>query len=108
MRRSAGWMSAPDDRILEIAAEDEDGVTKVGNVADNPYIHVGNSQVSVRCKKLAEHGLLRAIGDGVYVITDEGRGYLDEKYDVKRGVWLDCDQAEGGSGPSASEELNDV
>jgi len=27
---------------------------------------------------------------------------------VKRGVWLDCDQAEGGSGPSASEELNDV
>jgi len=101
-------MSAPDDRILEIAAEDEDGIIKVGNVADNEYVHVQQPQVSRRCKKLASHGLLRNIGDGVYVITEEGRGYLNEKYDVKRGVWLDCDQAENGSGPSASEELNDV
>jgi hypothetical protein len=108
MRRSAEWMSAPDDRILEIAEEDEDGIIKVGNITENEYVHVGNSQVSRRCRKLAENRLLRNIGDGVYVITDEGRGYLDEKYDVKRGVWLDCDQAENGSGPSASEELNDV
>lgn len=108
MRRSAAFMSAPDDRILEIATEDEDGIIKVGNITENEYIHVGNSQVSRRCRKLAENGLLRNIGDGVYVITDEGRGYLDEKYDVKRGVWLDCDQAATGSGPSASEGRNDV
>jgi hypothetical protein len=33
--------------------------------------------VSRRCKKLAEHRLLRPLGNGVYVITNRGRGYLD-------------------------------
>jgi hypothetical protein len=110
MRRSAEWQSAPDDRILEIAAEDEDGIVKVGNLAKNDDVHVGQSQVSRRCKILAEHGLLRAIGDGVYVITDEGRGYLDEKYDVENEVWLDrgpsaaADETEDG--PTADEVGN--
>lgn len=105
MRKSASWQSAPDDRILEIAAEDEDGFVKVGNLTKNDYIHVGNSQVSRRCSILAEHGLLRALGDGVYVITDEGRGYLNEEYDVERGVWMNEKQAEGESStePSAGE-----
>lgn len=107
MRRSASWQSAPDDRILEIAAEDEDGVTKVANLTKHPYIHVGQSQVSRRCKKLAEHGLLRAIGDGVYVITDKGRGYLEERYDVERGMWIDRDQAEGETdAATGAEEVN--
>lgn len=88
MRRSGSWQSAPDDRILEIAAEDEDGIVKVGNLADHDYVHVGQSQVSRRCKKLAEHGLLRNIGDGVYVITDEGRAYLDGEYDASSGQYV--------------------
>lgn len=104
MRRSAEWQSAPDDRILEIAADDEDGLVKVGNLAKHPYIHVGRSQVSRRCKKLAEHGLLRTIGDGVYVITDEGRGYLNEEYDVENGVWLTRDSTE--SSATASKTSN--
>jgi Mn-dependent DtxR family transcriptional regulator len=88
MRRSASWQSAPDDRILEIAAEDEDGIVKVGNLADHDYIHVGQSQVSRRCKKLAEHGLLRKIGDGVYVITDRGEAYLKGEYDVQNEAFI--------------------
>jgi hypothetical protein len=108
MRRSAGWMSGPDDRILEIAAEDPDGIIKVGEVTNNPYIHVGNSQVSRRCRKLAEHNLLRTIGDGVYVITDEGRGYVNEEYDVKQGVWLNRSQANTDSDATTLEETNDV
>lgn len=109
MRRSAEWMSAPDDRILEIAAEDPDEIIKVGNVTENEYIHVGNSQVSRRCSRLAEDGLLRNIGDGVYVITDEGRGYLNENYDVKRGVWLNTDQGTGaGSVSESATRANDI
>jgi len=88
MRRSGSWQSAPDDRILEIAAEDEDGIVKVGNLAGHDYVHVGQSQVSRRCKKLAEHNLLRNIGDGVYVITDEGRAYLDGEYDASSGRYV--------------------
>lgn len=106
MRRSASWQSAPDDRILEIAAEDQNGVVKVGNLAEHPYIHVGQSQVSRRCKKLAEHDLLRPLGDGVYVITEEGRGYLEERYDVQRGVWLDSHQAE--EEPSAGKDVEEA
>jgi len=102
-------MSAPDDRILEIASEDPDGIIKVGNVAENDYIHVKQPQVSRRCKKLADHGLLRNIGDGVYVITDEGRGYLNEEYDVKRGVWLNTDQGTGpGSVSESATKTNDT
>ena len=109
MRRTASWMSAPDDRILEIALEDEDRIIKVGKVAENEYIHVGKSQVSRRCQRLAENGLLRAIGDGVYIITDEGRGYLNEDYDVKRGVWLNTDQGMGaGSGSESATEPNNI
>lgn len=108
MRRSADFMSAPDDRILEIADEDPDGIIKVGKISENPYIHVGKSQVSRRCRKLADHGLLRPIGDGVYVITEEGRGYLNEEYDVKRGVWLNGDKMSPESKTESAGEVNDV
>jgi len=88
MRRSGSWQSAPDDRILEIAAEDEDGIVKVGNLARHEYIHVGRSQVSRRCGKLAEHNLLRNVGDGVYIITDEGQAYLEGEYDANSGQYV--------------------
>lgn len=100
-------MAAPDDRILELAAEDVDGIIKVGNVAKNEYIHVSQPQVSRRCRKLAENGLLRAIGDGVYVITKEGQGYLKEEYDVKRGVWMNTDQASDDSAKGSARGMNE-
>lgn len=101
VRRSGSWQSVWDDRILEAAASDDDGIVNVGDLADNEYIRVGQSQVSRRCKKLAEHSLLRKIGNGVYIITDEGRAYLREEYDAEAGIYLD--NSDSCDGSSASE-----
>jgi Mn-dependent DtxR family transcriptional regulator len=89
MRKSADYMTVWDDRILEIIASDEDKIGKVGNLADNPYIHLSGSSVSRRCKKLCEHGLLRKIGDGVYVITDKGEAYLKGEYNAETETYVD-------------------
>lgn len=89
MRISGPWQSVWDDRILEVAAEDDDGVVSVGDLNDNNRVRTTKSNISKRCSILADHGLLRRIGSGVYLITDEGRGYLAEQYDAENGVWLD-------------------
>lgn len=87
MRESGRWMSIWDDRILEYLREHE-GAT-VGELAKNESIRVSNAHVSRRCKKLAENGLIRPIGNGAYVITEEGEGYLDEEYDAENHVFVD-------------------
>jgi len=66
-----------DDRILEVIREDPDGVGKVGELEKHENIRAARSTVSRRCQKLADHNLLRKIGDGVYIITERGKGYLD-------------------------------
>lgn len=97
MRHSGPWQSVWDDRILEVAAEDEDGVVSVSDLDENDRIRTSKSNISDRCTTLAEHGLLRKIGHGVYMITEEGKGYLDEEYDAENGVWLDQAGEEGGA-----------
>jgi len=99
MRQSGTWMTIWDDRILEIIREEDAG--RVGNIVERDGIRISQSSVSRRCKKLAEHGLLTALGNGVYTITSEGEAYLDEKYDAENGIYLSCD--EEGNGPTASE-----
>jgi Mn-dependent DtxR family transcriptional regulator len=93
VRRSGSWQSVWDDRILEAIDSDEDGVMSVGDLDENNYIRISNSQISDRCKKLAEHGLLRKVGHGVYMITDEGEAYLREEYDVEQSRYINQDQA---------------
>jgi len=80
MRKSASWMSIWDDRILEYV-RDHDGAS-VGDLGDYEYIRIANSSISRRCQKLAEHGLLRPLGNGVYVLTAKGKRYLDEELDA--------------------------
>jgi repressor of nif and glnA expression len=70
-------MTIWDDRILEIIRSDEDKIGKVGELANHEHIRITQSSVSRRCRKLAEHGLLRPVGDGVYILTERGEGYLD-------------------------------
>lgn len=77
MRKSGEWMTLWDDRILEMIRSDPDKIGKVKNLADQETIRISRSSVSRRCSKLADHGLLRRIGDGVYVITERGERYLD-------------------------------
>jgi len=73
MRRSAGWMTVWDDRLLEYAAENES--VSAAAVKDLDVFRVSRSTISRRLKKLANHRLLLDLGNGVYVITDEGEAY---------------------------------
>jgi Mn-dependent DtxR family transcriptional regulator len=94
MRSSGDWQSVWDDRILEVAAEDDDGVVSVGDLDQHDRIRISQSSISRRCQKLAEHDLLRKIGDGVYIITEAGRAYLNGEYDAGEGVYLNGDESE--------------
>lgn len=80
-------MTIWDDRILEYRLENEGGT--VGEITKSESIRVSNAHVSNRCSTLAEHGLVRAIGNGAYVITDKGRASLDGEYDAENEVYLD-------------------
>jgi DeoR/GlpR family transcriptional regulator of sugar metabolism len=68
-------MTIWDDRILEIARE-EDSVSPK-ELADTDYFAVSRTQISRRLRKLDDHGLMQHLGNGVYIITDRGEGYLD-------------------------------
>ncbi|WP_336135549.1 ArsR family transcriptional regulator [Natronomonas amylolytica] len=76
----------------------------VGDLHENEYIRVSKTQISRRCKKLEEHGLLRKVGHGVYMITDEGQAYLEEEYDVEQGKFINQDQTDAPSTESAKSE----
>ena len=96
MRQSGTWMTIWDDRILEYIRNE--GGASVGELAKSESIRVSNAHISRRCKKLADHGLLTPLGNGVYVITDEGEAYLNEEYDAEAGAYMNG----GKEGPTAS------
>jgi len=73
-------MTIWDDRILEYIREHESGSPK--KLAESGYVRVSPQHVSRRLKKLAEHDLLADLGNGVYVITDQGEQYLDGEIDA--------------------------
>jgi Mn-dependent DtxR family transcriptional regulator len=101
MRRSGSWQSVWDDRILEWIRENE-GSGTAAEMKKSEYIRVHRTQISRRLQKLAEHGLLQEIGNGAYVITEEGEAYLDEEYDAERGVYMNRDM----SNEESSEEAD--
>jgi len=73
-------MTLWDDRLLEIIRDSGSG--NPSELAENEYIRVTRSQVGRRLRKLADHGLLKALGNGVYIITEEGEQYLDGEIDA--------------------------
>ncbi|RZH66555.1 helix-turn-helix domain-containing protein [Natrinema altunense] len=99
MRQSGTWMTIWDDRILEIIRDEDAG--RVGALTERDGIRISQSSVSRRCKKLAEHGLLTPLGNGVYTITDRGEAYLDEEYDAENEVYLNGNGSQDG--PTASQ-----
>ena len=100
MRRSASWQSVWDDRILEWL-DDNEGAGTPKQIHDSGYIRASKSTVVRRCQKLAENGLLNHIGNGAYIITDEGKAYLNEEYDVERGVYMNRNEADEESSNGA-------
>lgn len=80
MRLSADWMVIADDRILEYLSEHETGTPK--QMADSGYVRFSRSYITQRCMKLVDAGLLRTVGNGVYIITEEGEQYLEGELDA--------------------------
>jgi len=88
-----------DERILEYIEENESGAPT--EMAESGVVRYTPQYISQRCSKLADHGLLTALGNGVYIITEEGEAYLDEEYDANREVYINRDVA--GSDESVGE-----
>lgn len=80
MRKSGRWMTIWDDRILEYIRETGSGTPT--ELAESGYVRVSRQHVSRRLRKLADHDLLRSLGNGVYVITDAGEAYLEGDIDT--------------------------
>lgn len=80
MRYSGRWMTLADDRILEYIAEYGSGRPK--EMKDSGYVRYTRSYISQRCKELVNYGLLTHLGNGVYVITEDGERYLAGEIDT--------------------------
>jgi predicted transcriptional regulator len=86
MRYAGNWMTAVDDRILEYLSEHESGSpTKMKR--EGP-IRYSRQQVHRRCKKLAENDLVSDLGNGVYVITEDGEAYLEGRLDTENWSYI--------------------
>jgi repressor of nif and glnA expression len=95
-------MVLADDRILEYLQESDHAVSAT-QMHDDGGFHRSRPTISQRLNKLADHGLVQKIGNGMYVITDKGEAYLNQEYDVDRGVYLDADDEADDSAPSPGE-----
>jgi len=87
-------MTLWDDRLLEMIRKEGSGSPT--ELAESDYIRVSPQHVSRRLSTLAEHGLLDHLGNGVYVITEEGMMYLDGELDAE-----EMDENSGESGTAS-------
>nr|WP_018258876.1 hypothetical protein [Halomicrobium katesii] len=87
---------------------ENDGAGTPKKLKESGLIRVSQAHISRRCGTLAENGLLREIGNGAYVITEEGKAYLDEEYDAEKGVYIDSDYDPAEPSSPAEPETNDV
>jgi len=81
MRYSASWMTLADERILEYVRENESGTPK--EMEDSGYVRYSRQYISQRAKKLVDYGLLNHLGNGVYILTDQGAAYLNGELDAQ-------------------------
>jgi hypothetical protein len=91
-----------DDRILEYLDENEAGSPseiKRGTTTDNSRQHFAR-----RCRKLAAEGLIREISNATYVLSEEGRAYLDGRLDTQNWIRLDQDGAAKTPGEPGVED----
>ena len=89
MRLSGDFMVICDERILEYLSEHKTGTPK--QMADSGLVRFSRSYITQRAKVLLDHELVRHLGNGVYVLTDEGQQYLDGELDAAE-LELDSDE----------------
>lgn len=83
MRRHAEWMVIADERILEFLRENSARQPKQITVELNQRgLDYNDKYIGQRCLKLADRGLIRNLGNGIYTITDTGKQYLEGEIHV--------------------------
>lgn len=92
-----------DDRILELFEETGEEYMSPTEIAENDVIPYTSQYVGERCRKLAEHGLLQPVGNGVYTMTEEGRAYLREEYNTAENGGIEV-ESEDATGLSEEDE----
>lgn len=95
-----------DDRILEHLANVETSTAK--ELSEEEYIVRTRPQVSNRLNKLAEHGLVKDLGNGVYRITDRGEGYLRGEINTSEDAPDEVNNHADNNGPSAGDSQEQV
>lgn len=80
VRDDADWMKPADDRILE-TFRDLGNLTPLAlsKEGEQSRLDIGRKYAGMRCRELAEHGLLERLDKGLYKLTDLGEAYLDEQ-----------------------------
>jgi hypothetical protein len=82
-------MTSLDDRILEFLHENDPTTpTNMTTEASLPY---SRQHVDRRCKRLHEEGLLKNLGNGVYMITEDGEAYLKGHLDTEDWRYINQD-----------------
>lgn len=99
-------MVLADDRILEYLRE-EDAATP-SEMVKSGFVRYSNTYISQRLAKLAERGLVKKLGRGVYSITERGERYLDGEIDTSEDMPDEVPQVDENSGPTAGEDENHV
>jgi DNA-binding PadR family transcriptional regulator len=98
-------MTSLDDRILEFLSENNPTTpTKMTKEASLPY---SRQHVDRRCKKLEEEGLVEGLGNGVYMISDDGKAYLDGRLDTENWRYIDEDADEVGVNDTSDSVRNE-
>ncbi|QCC47446.1 helix-turn-helix domain-containing protein [Halobellus limi] len=102
MRYSGDWMVLADDRILEYIRENGSG--RPTAMAESGYVRYSRQYIHTRCKNLVEHGLLKHLGNGVYVITERGERYLDGEIDTSEDAPDEVDAGDVSVGEPEPDE----
>lgn len=73
-------MTIVDDRILEYLHEHETGSPT--EIHEKARIRYTPEYVAKRCRELTDYGLIRHLGNAVYMITEDGERYLTGELDT--------------------------
>jgi predicted transcriptional regulator len=99
-------MALVDDRVLEYLRENGSGSPT--EMKEEGPIRYSSQYIGRRCKKLKENGLVQHLGNGVYIITDDGEAYLAGRLDTQEWRYIDDNASEvtASSSEDVSSESN--
>lgn len=97
MRYSGNWVVLANDPIFEFIRNDDSGTPE--KYQDSGYVRYSRQYISTRRRKMAEHGLLNDLGNGVSTLTDRGEASLEGEIDTSEDA-----PDETPDGPSGADE----